>query len=246
MKTDLWQSESRRYSKRLKKLVMQDPKVIGLITKLPKIPLEYHPSSLGLVAVNLSIFASSCKYFTHNVVLTFLNLWDQGLLTTISLPVRLAFELWGATHFALKTARDFENTGNLDKAISVTQKLTLGARSDVDLPWGGKAEVKSINVKDFIRSLEDVEPQTESIYDFLCESCHPSFLMLTTWLIHNWSNAVFRKRTHELLRRTLKAMEQAIVGIDSDVVNILEWALPHIEQDQIQAGSSSSVKITPR
>ena len=90
---------------------------------------------------------------------------------------------------------------------------------------------------DFIRSLAESSHEAEDTYNFLCESCHPSFLMLTTWSltgppVANWQNEKFNEHAHSLLRRTLDAFEQALYGMSSDITMTLESALPYIAADR--------------
>jgi hypothetical protein len=171
-------------------------------------------------------------------VATFLNLWRSGLFTTISLPARLAYELWGAAHFAWQTLVRMHESGKVDTALATSQRLVLGARSEVLLPWGGATDEKSIHVMDFVRSLADIYPPAEDTYDFLCESCHPSYLRLTTWSLagpplQNWTNEKFRQHAHILIDRTLQAFERALEGITLDTTKTLELALPYIEADRL-------------
>lgn len=232
-----WKLESSLYSKRLENVnnlvVKRTSDIHDLATKLPTIPLSYHPSQKGSVAIQLSIFVTSgCIYPTLQCYTVFLDLFQKGCLCTFSLPVRLIFEIWGAAHYALKTINEMQKTGNIDEATKVTSCLLLGARSPVKLPWSEEiTDIKSIHVMEFIRSLKDTYPSAEETYDFLCESCHPSHLRLSMWSIHNWMNEVFRQETHGLINRTLEAVENALDGVALDTKNVLEIALPHIEED---------------
>lgn len=235
---ELWEEETSRYNERLMWIRSWLPDLSNLYERLPDIPLSYSPSSQGIVAINLVLFVLGCMTFTDQAVTAFLNLWRNGLFTTISLPARLMYELWGATHFARHTLVQMYDSGKVDKALAIVQRLTLGARSEVQLPWGGTATESSIHVMDFVRSLADIYPQAENTYDFLCESCHPSYLRLTTWLLagpplHNWTNEKFREQGHSLIERTLQAVEQALEGIALDVTKTSELALPYIDAGRL-------------
>ncbi len=236
---ELWEEETSRYNERLMWIRSWLPDFSNLYERLPDIPLSYGPSSRGTVAINLVLFVLGCMTFTDQAVTVFLNLWRNGLFTTISLPARLMYELWGATHFARHTLSQMHDSGKVDKALAIVQRLTLGARSEVRLPWGGTATESSIHVMDFVRSLADIYPQAENTYDFLCESCHPSYLRLTTWSLagpplYNWTNEKFREHGHSLIDRTLQAVEQALDGIALDTTKTLELALPYIDADRLR------------
>ena len=184
------------------------------------------------------MFACGCLSFADQAVTAFLDLWRNGLFATISLPARLIYELWGAAYFAGNTLTQMEDREKIEACLLRTQRLTVGARSEVELPWDGTTDVASIHVMDFIRSLSSTYPEAKKTYDFLCESCHPSYLRLTTWslvgpLHDNWSNVKFREQSHNLLDRTLQAVEQALKGIAYDTTKTLELALPYIDTDRL-------------
>jgi len=173
--------EARQYEKTIEQIKNWKPDVSNLTKKLPDVPLNYKPNKEGLIAIRLSLLVLNDMYFTSQAVDAFVNLWRKGLFSTISLPVRLIYELWGAIHYALQTMLEMKKSGDTSNAFEKSDSLTLGARSEVELPWGGLTDVPYINVMDFIRSLKESNPYAEDNYKFLCESCHPSFLRLTTW-----------------------------------------------------------------
>lgn len=234
-----WQREVYRYQERLTRIENWRPDLSGLVARLPDIPLRYNPSPQGIVALQLSLFVcGGCVAFAGQSVSAFLDIWRNGLFAIISLPARFIHELWGGTHFAWQTLMQMHETGEVEKALVKSRRLVLGARSEVQLPWGGTASDTSIHVMDFVRSLADVYPETQQTYDFLCESCHPSFLRLTTWSLagpplQNWTNERFREEGHSLIDRTLQAVEQALDGIALDTIKTLELALPYIEADRL-------------
>jgi len=194
------------------------------------------PSTQGSVAIQLSLFVLGGMTFADQATTAFLTLWRNGIFTTISLPARLMYELWGAAHYARHTIEEMHDSGEVQTPLEKTKRLLLGVRSEVQLPWGGTSDETSIHVMDFVRSLVDTYPQAEETYGFLCESCHPSYLRLTTWSLagpplHNWTNEKFREHGHNLIDRTLEAVEQALQGIAYDTTKTLELALPYIEAD---------------
>ena len=234
---ELWEKETSQYQKRLAQIENWSPNLSSLIKRLPDIPLDYTPSTEGLVAINLSMFVLGCMTFTDQAVKTLLTLWRNAMLTTISLPARLVYELWGAVHFAGQTLTQMQDPSKIEQTLRRTQRLTIGARSEVKLPWGGTTEERSIHVMDFVRSLTDAYPQAEDTYAFLCESCHPSYLRLTIWSLtgrplSNWTNKKFRETAHDLIEHTLQAVEQALEGIALDTTKTLILALSYIEKDR--------------
>jgi hypothetical protein len=235
---ELWERETSQYTERLSRVEQWRPDLSGHVEKLPAVPLSYTPSSEGLVSLQLALFVlSGCMVSADQTVAAFLNLWRNGLFTTISLEARFIYELWGGAHYAQRTLVRMHESGDADIALSRSRRLILGARSAVQLPWGGIASDKSIHVMDFVRSLTDVHPQAEDTYGFLCESCHPSFLRLTNWSlaapsVHNWTNEAFRQQAHNVIDQTLQAVEQALKGIALDTAETLKLALQYIEVDR--------------
>lgn len=239
---ELWEQETYQYHKRLTSLREWRPDLSHLIKRLPDIPLDYTPSIQGVVGVNLSLYVLGCMAFTNQATVAFLKLWGDGLFATISLPARLIYELWGATHFAWQTLVQMQDSGDVARALARTQRLTLGARSEVQLPWGGTTSEKAVHVMDLIRSLADLNPQADDDYAFLCESCHPSYLRLTSWslsgpILGNWANEKFRQQAHSLIDRTLGVAKRALEGIATEVTRTLELALPYVETDKSHGGS---------
>lgn len=239
---ELWKEETYQYHKRLTGLGEWRPDLSSLIERLPDIPLDYTPSIQGVVGVNLSLYVLGCMAFADQATVAFLKLWGDGLFATISLPARLIYELWGATHFAWQTLVQMQDSGDTARAIARTQRLTLGARSEVQLPWGGTTRERAVHVMDLIRSLADLHPQADHEYAFLCESCHPSYLRLTSWslsgpIFSNWANEKFRQQAHSLIDRTLGVTERALEGIATEVTRTLELALPYVEADKSHGGT---------
>jgi len=64
---------------------------------------------------------------------------------------------------------------DIDGQVAVADRLLLGAKTELLLPWGGPSTARPINVLDLIRALKDVSPTAMDTYEFLCESCHPTF-----------------------------------------------------------------------
>lgn len=239
---ELWEEETSQYHERLTRVREWRPDLSYLIERLPNIPLDYSPSIQGIVAVNLSLYVLGCVAFADQATSAFLKLWGDGLFAIVSLPARLIYELWGGTHFAWQTLVQMQDSGDIDRALANTRRLTLGARSEVQLPWGGTTNERAVHVMDLMRSLADLHPQADHDYGFLCESCHPSYLRLTTWslsgpILGNWTNEKFREQAHSLIDRTLRVTERALEDIAIEVSRTLELALPYIEADKSHGGS---------
>ena len=237
---DEWDRELSQYAGVLNGFKEWEPSLSTLIQRLPDIPLNYTPTSEGIVAVQVSLFmVAGCLPMSQQAVAGFINLWQAGLMNIISLPARLIYEVWGGVHYARHILSQMRTSGDVKGALLKSQKLTLGARSDVELPWGGLSTDISVNVRDFVRFLSDVYPETEDSYGFLCESCHPSFLRHSMWSLTcpplpNWSNPRFREQAHNVIRRTVEIIARSLDGIALDSREILELALPLIEMDQLK------------
>jgi hypothetical protein len=153
--------------------------------------------------------------------------WNCGVFEILSLFVRFLFEIWGATHYAknlLKKMKESEDPLLFSKKF---QRLYCGARSEVEDPWGRIVTEKSVNVMDFIRSLEDIYPDAERTYNFLCESCHPNDFMIMYWtmagpFLSNFENESFSLQGHKLINDTLFAMEKALKGLRLDIKETIE------------------------
>jgi len=214
-----------------------NPDPFGLIAKLPDIPLEYNPSQEGSVAIQLTIFATQgCVVPTKQVSLEFLKLWDDNLLTGASLLVRLVYELWGAISYANSILKKMQCNKNVELSKKISQQLLTGSRSPVLLPWGGYSDDKSIHIMDMIRALSDIYPNAIETYEFLCESCHPSCLMLGYWTLAippgNWDNTHFQENMHLVITRTLNTLRLSLEGISSEFTELFNCALPIIEKDR--------------
>lgn len=233
-----WEKEIIQYNSRIEQIKSWKPKISSLTDKLPSMPLESIKSKEYLIFIRVALFATSgCFTPTKYTISTLTSLWEKGLLVTMSLPIRLTYEIWGASRYAHKEILlKMLKTKDVDKALERTEKLTTGSRSEVQLPWGGESEKPSIHCHDYIRSLTDINANAENDYDFLCESCHPSFLMATYWSMmgpyfNNWSNPHFRDHAHKLIDRSLKCMECALDGISKEVEEILKLAISNFDND---------------
>ena len=148
MGKERWKLETSIYHDRLKKIRDWSPIQNLSLTnnKLPHIPLEYDPSPSGLVAVRISLYVMTNASIALEASRAFIILWRMGLTSSISLPVRQIYEIWGASHYSYKLLNEMINPDNNDisKIQLKTARLLNGARSEVELPWGGLTNEKSI------------------------------------------------------------------------------------------------------
>ncbi|MFZ0930703.1 MAG: hypothetical protein WAN11_18995 [Syntrophobacteraceae bacterium] len=114
----------------------------------------------------------------------------------------------------------FANQKDVGPLVKTVNKLFEGVRGEVILPWGTPASEKPIHVLDTIRLLDQDFPEAMAFYEDLCESAHanqPRFM--EWWFIgkagDNWTNDTVHARGHVLMRKTVEAMEQAILGIQT-------------------------------
>lgn len=157
-----------------------------------------------------------------------------------TLPVRFAMEAAGGLAYATWVWRQQESTGDTQKALERVKRLTVGARSPVELPWGGPTTHRSVNVLDFIDRLETTGyPGARADYDFLSESCHPSFLQLTAWNLvsapaSNFRNPLLDSRILSQLERTVAILERVVGFAISESEDLLGTLLPVVEEDASQ------------
>jgi hypothetical protein len=208
----------------------------NLINCLPSIPLSYEPSPRGLEAIRVSLYVLNSAPIVLEFSKAFVFLWRKHLFNALSLPARQIFEMWGAAHYSCQLLNGIDDPDKIGIISIKINNLMLGARSEVELPWGGLTKEKSTNVMDFIRSLKDVHPKAEETYGFLCESCHPSFIRQMQWSlagprISNWRNQNFNRIGHVLIDRTILAVETALNGYALDVKRTLEYAKPYISAE---------------
>lgn len=223
-----------RYGDRLDTIASWQSGLEGLASRLPAIPLDYTPSQNGSLALKGALYICGCAVFASEARDAFLTLWKARHLAIVSLPVRFVHELWGATHYAHQTLL-LVSCGDTQRADERIRRLMLGARSEVELPWGGYASEKSVHVMDLVKSLVDVLPDAVADYAFLCESCHPSFLRATAWSLSGsipmFDNVKFSEQVQSLTDRTLGALERGLEGLGVDARDALRLALPYIEDD---------------
>lgn len=212
----LWASEVAKYDDRIAELEKWNPAPPEELKKVLKgYHLDYTNYPKASIALRLALFSRQMLRSSAEQVAAFIVLWKAGLLGAITMPARMLIELWGASLFAKTVLEKLERTDDIEKAFDKIDRLIIGSRSDIDLPWGGKSEVKSYSVQYFIdRLIEDVDASWEQTYAFLCESCHPAFIRSSEWAMsrpafHNLSNEKFKARFHANIEQTFAALEVA-------------------------------------
>jgi hypothetical protein len=109
----------------------------NLINCLPTIPLSYEPSPKGLEAVEISLYVLNSAPVVLEFSKAFVFLWRKHLFNTLSLPARQIFEMWGAAHYSFRLLNEIDDPDNIGIISININRLMLGARSEVELPWGG-------------------------------------------------------------------------------------------------------------
>ncbi len=162
---ELWQEETAKYNDRLNAISIWNQDLPNFMQNLPDAPFQGDPPIEKAVAVSIIWFtAGGCVRFAEKSVTAFLKLWEEGLFPTITLPVRLTYELWASTHYALSILDDLTDSKNHERARKRTHQLLLGARSDFVSPWGGIPSPKCIHIMDFVRSLSDTYAGAQDTY----------------------------------------------------------------------------------
>jgi len=222
----------KQFQSRVDRIKQWDPPVRELFDKLPEIPLNYTPKDDELAAINLGLFIGNTSLVATRTSSVFTSLWENNHFITISLHARFLYELWGATYYASNTFLRMEQTGDTEAALMVLQRLTTGTRYSIELPWGGLSNFKSLHVLDLIRELDNTHPKASDVYNYLCESCHPSFIQLSYWglIERNHENEKFFGYAKEMLNRTLEGTESAQAGITSDVVTAVDLCQRYISR----------------
>lgn len=231
----MWKTETSRYNDRLQVIKKWTPiENRSILSNFPDIPLEYKPCIEEMEAIRATLYITNQAAFAQESTKAFGLLWDKGLFNTIFLSARLIYEIWGSVHYTHNCIKEMND--NFEVTKSKIMRLIMGSRSNVELPWYGTSSVKSIHIMDFIRSLNDVCPEAEENYNFLCEACHPNFIRQFNLYamgpnIDNWDNKKFNNQAHKLLNQTLFIIETAHAGIALDIKESLELTIPFIHKE---------------
>lgn len=192
---------------------------IGAITAyLPAAPLASLPTGDQEVALNLGYYNLGTLRVAKETVSSIRTLWGEGLLTAVPLQARLLFELWGASSFTQKLAAGLRGGRDDIDIADLAARLVAGTRSPPLLGEGGEANLTSVHVMDFVRSIEASPGGASDDYDFLSEACHPNYLQQTyVWMAgaagDNWNSERFADYALGILTRLVDLTEASLAGI---------------------------------
>lgn len=221
-----WKTETSCYAPRLEALPVCIREASAVISSLgvtgPMMDPRGHVRTI--LIIQLILFSTGSLRVAYDLTKAAELLFREGRVTPTCLQLRLLFEYWGAVALAstlcdrVRDAANLEDAATLEGVVYPINRLIAGSRSPVKLPRGGDTPATSYNVMKFIQHLEKREPGTEQIYNFLCETCHPSFVQQTYfWMAgtegDNWTNDVFREHAHALLEQLVLAGETAAFGL---------------------------------
>lgn len=238
---DVWERELNQYNPFIEKYQKWNPDFSDIKDRLLKAPISYQST----LRANLAFMTYSFTYVTSQnsideSVSAFSLLWKKGLLTQISLPVRFTFEMWSAVHYALKIitkVNEVSEIHELEKNERFIKRLFWGTRYPILDMIGRPISEQSLNVLTLIDKLNDDYPAVRNTYEFLCISCHPTNLPLFYWSMaspktHNWNNEAFQKQGHEMIQKTLNAMDIALIGLSEDIRKTVEMCIDIAENEK--------------
>ncbi|CAD6881230.1 hypothetical protein [Methylomonas albis] len=155
--------------------------------------------------------------------------FKQGQFMIVPLSTRFFFEMCGSINYAKSLISKISNKESVESELNKVNKLLTGAKSEVMLPWGELATESSINVMDFVRSLENEHSGAVESYGFLCEASHPNFVQNSYFQmagppVSNWDNKEFKKHGHILLNKTVSIYEQAVHNSENDILSIFKMS----------------------
>jgi len=223
-----WREETKIYHSRLERASSLSSEVGDTIKN--KYPGKYWSSQpddeTTSVAIKIVIYAVTG--FSYSLALRPIieQQFKSGQFMIVPLNVRFFFEMWGGVHYAKSLLEKLSGKESVESEFKKVNKLLMGARSEVMLPWGGLATEPSIHIMDFIRSIEKDYKGSEELYNFLCEASHPNFVQNTYFQmagppVSNWDNVKFNEHGHKLLEKTLASYELAAYGSERDIIGAL-------------------------
>jgi hypothetical protein len=138
--------------------------------------------------------------FAHN--------WFEGRFIVCGLIARLMLEIRGLIEY---TNANVLQKHTLDPAADAPfkrlERLLLGAKGTIKLPWGDSSSLPPINVMEFVRATD-----SEADYEWLCNAAHPglmqhSYFYMAGPIGDNWTNATFAQHAVVELNRLLTIVE---------------------------------------
>jgi len=239
---DVWERELNQYNPLIKKFQNWNPDFSDIKNRLLKAPISYQPT----LKVNLAFLTYSFAYVTsqnsiQESVSAFSLLWKKRLLTQISLPIRFTFEMWSAIHYAMKIITVVKEISEIDE-LKINEervkRLFWGSRYPITDMIGRPVSEQSLNVLTLIDKLNDDYPAVRDTYDYLCISCHPTNLPLFYWSMassktHNWDNEAFREHGHEMIQKSLDAMNIALTESSKEIRKTVEICVEITENEKL-------------
>lgn len=218
-----WRIETGKYLNRWEELIRALSQDISSLSQLPRGPLEQQITPLQGILHKASTFLTLGAWLrTRELTNAAVSLWKDGHLSSVTPLIRLELEIWAVTHSLVVALTKYKEGNNLENLGKTVNRIFEGVKSPVLMPYGAPASEVPLHVLDAIRSLRTVYPTAVETYEYLCEATHPNFpRYLEWWLVgkngDNWENATVQQRGHELLEKTVSAMEYSINGVASAV-----------------------------
>ena len=163
---------------------------------------------------------------------SFPPIWNDGNFLLCGLTARAALEITGAIQFIFEGI-DQPNS----KLLSQTERfrrLLLGASGEIRLPMGERSDLRPINVMEFVRALDRINPRLSDDYEWLCNAAHPCSMQHTYFLmagpiLDNWENEKFAAHALEDLDRLLMCFEASISIVSAKAKSISELSKNALE-----------------
>jgi hypothetical protein len=226
----VWPKEIKKYTDRIAALRLMSEELGDELSKFPGL-LSFNPTDAGSVRHRTLIFANGNLATSMRLVESIQLLWSNSHFHAAAHCIRLLFELWGSLIYSReRIIRKLEEKDGAKTADTRLTKLTLGTKSKTLLPAGIEGHFPIINVMDFIRAGNDVEPGFEDTYNFLCDVSHPSFVIHTDlfWLTNDgsWGNDLYSKEAHRILEKITATAESSVAGIELQIRSIYQACIP--------------------
>jgi hypothetical protein len=230
-----WQAETANYTSRVADLILVTPEVEVWLKRFPGL-LRNRPSALVAVKHRALIFANHSLSSASELLLSVKLLWSNGHHLAAGHCIRLLFEIWGSLLYAQASVlkKAMESSESAAIADGRLQKLMLGTNSRPLLPAGMKDEINVVNVMEFVRSGEAAIKDFKSIYEFLCDISHPTYMhSFFYWLTLDlsWSNDLNTSEMHRILEELTRAAEKVVRGISRAIIEVYDECIPDLERE---------------
>lgn len=161
------------------------------------------------------------KSFTSN--------WFEGRFIVCALIARLMLEIRGLIEYTnTSVVQKHILEPSADAPFKRLERLLMGAKGSIKLPWGEFSSVSPINVMDFVRATA-----AEADYEWLCNAAHPGLIQHSYFYMagpngENWSNVTFAQHATAELDRLLTIVEVAEGGRKKVSEEILATSGPRV------------------